>query len=250
MAMAGDKFDFIAEALADEAYSRPRLNDVIYRYFPAYNEASCNWVIGQLANRNLISPLGNGYYVKGKPKWSYSCEKPYRTLLSKLMAEFPRTGIAAIGTEVLNKLSMMDGGYDNFIIEVDKRDIFPCYMKIRELSKKDILLTPTENELNYYLKPGAIILKPLFSKSPCQDDGLFSVEKLIVDLQCDRLVRTLYPHVSFNDSLLEIIETNSVNLITCLNYAKRRKCYDTVKELLIEGTPSSYWKYLEANNND
>ena len=247
--MSVDKYDFIAHSLTQTAYTREQLYDHIYRFFPAYSANSCNWVIGVLVERNLLHPLGNSCFCKAKEPWSFNLEKSVDRIRQKLIDEFPLSDIAIIDSKLVNELSNMDGGEDFILIEISKRDLFPCYMRIRELTKRDVLLTPTEHELSYYLKPGSIILKPLFSKSPCRADGLFSLEKLLVDLYCNKTFLSLYQGVDFEPSLKMLLDTKNVNLITCINYAKRRKCISGPSGLIKASVPDEVWALVGGEKN-
>ena len=235
--MGEERFQNIADSLTDEVYSRLALYDLIFRFYPAYTSSSCDWVIGSLTKRGVLRALGNGYYAKAKATWEFPVPSRRLKIVQKLVAEFPGSSFACIDSGIVNELSGMVGGEDWFLIETSKRDIFPVYMRCRELSKADVLLTPSEHELNYYLKPGSIIISPLFSKSPCRDNGLFTIEKLIVDLMEERLIGYLYPRVSFDEKLIEIIRQYNVNLITCINYARRRKATKRVVDLLRAALP-------------
>lgn len=227
--MAVDRFDFLEKEITDKVYSRLDLYDLIYRFFPTYNVNSCNWVIGVLCQRGIINPLGKGYFQKGKPEWTYELSAEQSRIASKLISEFPYTEFTIIPSKAINALLGMFGGDDCLIVEVSKRDLFPCFMKLREITKRDVLLTPSAHELSYYMKPGAIVLIPLFSKSPIKENGRFCLEKLVVDLYCDRLFSNLYPHIEFNEICGNLIKENNVNITLLLNYAKRRRCRDEIE---------------------
>lgn len=238
--MASDRFDFLGLLLEERPYSRIDLYDLIYRYYPAYTPESCDWVIGTLRERQIIAPIGKGYYVRAKKRWTPFITKKNQAILSKLKESLPNLSLSCIHTQTINELSEMAGGDDCFIIEVSKAQLFPAYLKLRELTKKNILLNPNERELMFYLKPDSIILKPLFSKSPSTLDGSFSIEKLFVDLLCDRLFQALYPGVDFSTELKKIVNEYDFNLGTALNYAARRKCKEQASGILFEALPEAY----------
>lgn len=245
-----EKYAVIKEALGDRVYSRLDLFNLIYQHYPAYSPNSCNWIIGQLCDDGAIAPIGNGLFIRGKKQWSCLLSKPHQSLLQKLQTEFQNSNIACIHSSTLNVLSKMEGGENCLILEIEKRDVFPCYMKLRELTKKDVLLTPTEHELAYYLKPDSIILKPIFSKSPCNKDGSFTLEKLVVDIVSDRLIKCLYPSVDFADAIINEIVNHNLNIITVLNYAKRRRCYESVRDMVVAAVPSDVWAAVKGEDYD
>ena len=249
--MPQERLDRIVDAMTDEIYSRLALYDIIYRFFPAYTPSSCDWVIGTLKQQGYIRALGNGFYAKGKGQFQMELQPGNKKILTRLLVEFPFSQFACIETNFVNEQLGMEGGDNCFIVEVTKRDLFPCYMKLREWSKRDVLITPTSHELDYYMKPNAIVLKPLFSKSPVRKDGLFCIEKLLVDSVSDKLFDCLYPHVDIAENLLNIIRSNNVNVITTYNYAKRRRCEAEIRSLLRHALPEEVDELIpEANTDD
>ena len=238
--MPKEPYDVIVEALGEGVYTRLGLYDVIYRYFPSYASTSCDWVIGTLKGKGQLRSLGNGFYAKGKTTWRYEINQNQQKTLDKLMREFPNTQVSFINSQIVNEIVGNSGGMEWSFLAVDKRDLFPFYMRLRELTKKDIMLTPTAHELSYYLRPGAIILVPLFSKSPCEKNGLFSLEKLIVDFYADRVFLNMFPGAEFEEKLMQILRIYNVNIITTINYAKRRRVEDKIRLLFERATPEEY----------
>ena len=248
--MNENKYTFIIDSLTEEVYSRTKLFDLIYRFYPAYSESSCNWIIGSLVACGALSPLGGGFFAKPKKTWSLPLGKADESLLRKLRDAFPVAEIAALPSEVVNSMVEMDGGDEFFLIEISKRDLFPCYMKIRDLTKRDVLITPTAHELSFYMKPDAIILKPLFSKSPIAANGAFTLEKLLVDLFCDKTISILYPGVDFCGSVSNILKEFNVNLTTLLNYAKRRKILDAILPIVKQNVSVEIWQAIGGKYDD
>lgn len=227
------QIEIIQSSLTERVYSRAELFDLVYRWFPAYSENSCNWLIGLMCKEGVLRALGGGYFGLAKQEWDPKASSRYEKAMGQLVSEMPFTEISFIDTKALNEMSMMAGGPDCLILGVSKKDLFPAYMKLREIYKRDVLLTPTQHELNFYMKPEAIILRPLFSKSPCNADGRIALEKLLVDLYADRMIDWLYPGVNFEDSMRENVSQYNVNLFTTMNYAKRRRVYSQVRDFLL-----------------
>ncbi|MCR5348799.1 MAG: hypothetical protein K6E59_04250 [Bacilli bacterium] len=216
----------IQELLTKEVYSRYELYDVIYRVYPGYSENSCNWVIGLLVSDHVLQPLGNGVFAHWKEPFSYPLDPVSVSLLDKLRERFPYSDFAGVTTTSLNEILMGVDEHKALLLQVSKRDLFPAYLALREWTKREVMLNPTPREIEYYLRDNSIILKPLFSKSPVTQDGLYTAEKLLVDLLCDKTLRTMYPYVSNEDVVQNICEEKNVNIITTLNYARRRGKYD------------------------
>ena len=227
-----DQTSVISELLTKELYSRTDLYDLIFRCFPTYNENSCNWIIGMLCKKGVLFPVGKGFFQRGKLEWAAKLEGPCGKAVQKTIAEMPNLKASFINLNYVNDMCGFENGPDCSILEVDKGNLFPAYMKLRESYRKDVLLTPTEHELNFYMRPGAIILKPLFSKAPAKRDGTICIEKLIVDLIADRTYRWLYPDVDFDDSIREFASQYFVNYSHLNHYAKRRRCEELITDIL------------------
>ena len=231
------RFDYISSALTNKVYSRLELFDLIFRRFPTYSANSCNWIIGLLCEEGKLSPLGNGYFTKGKTLWKAEFSDEDKNVIEKIQKALPRTHISCVHSRTLNQLTPTDRCEDFLLIEVDKRDLFACYMELRNIFRREIMLTPTRRELNYYFKPKSIILNPLFSKSPCRNDGGVAIEKLVVDILANRTIGWLYPNRDFESQLVKLLAETNVNLITALNYAKRRGTYDEVYRICSMALP-------------
>ena len=245
--MRDESFETLGSWIEERTYSRPELNDLIYRLYPAYSESSCNWVIGELCSRGIIAPIGNGFFVPAKEDWAFELPQRQEKILEILRKEFPYSSFALTNSAVIDAFMGQESAMEYLLFQVDKRDVFPCYMRVRELSKQEVLISPTSRELSFYLKPKSIIVTPLFSKSPSQKDGHITIEKLLVDLFAERLFQSLYVYEANKEILREYINKYNVNLITCLNYAKRRRCQKEIKELLVEATPSYYWNRFKED---
>lgn len=227
-----DQTSLISDLLTKDLYSRTDLYDLIFRRFPTYSENSCNWIIGILCKKGLLFPIGNGLFQRDKEEWAAELEGLSGKAVRRTIDETANLKVAFLNLNYVNDLCGLENGPDCSILEVDKGNLFPAYMKLRETYRKDVLLTPTEHELNFYMRPGAIILKPLFSKSPVKRDGTICIEKLIVDLVADRIFRWLYPDVDFGEPIRKMADKYFVNYSHLNNYAKRRRCVDLITDIL------------------
>ena len=234
------RFDFLVGEMEDRPYTKDQMNDLIYRYFPSYSPESCNWIIGTLKQRQLIAILARGIYIKSKNYFDYDLPISFSKALRTLIKEFPLSEFACLDSSLLNGLSDVLHEDRFILLEVSKRDLFPCYMRLRELTKAEVMLNPNERELSFYLRDNSIILKPLFSKSPCRKNGKFTIEKLIVDCYSDRSITHLYEDSDFQRGFEKIIAQNNVNISMVLNYAGRRKGKDVVLDMLSRSLPQSH----------
>ena len=241
---ANDSLTKLTELLDKESYTRTELYDVIFRVFPTYTENSCNWVIGSLIQSGILYACGKGVFARCREAWNPKFDKQVSALNEAMRKEFPLEAFAVLDSGTLNDLAGMAGGQDFLLIETSKRNLFPTYLWLREKWKNEVMITPTQRELDYYLKPGNIILKPLFSKSPCREDGCFALEKLIVDLFADRTILSLYPQVDFTESVKKIISSKNVNISTCLSYATRRGIHNEIAALLKKGCNPKTWRKI------
>ncbi len=218
-----EKYELLKKQIDDRVYSRTDLYDLIYRFFPNYSVESCNWVIGRLVQEGFIRKLGKGYFKRPKEFYVFQEPPKYRNEIRSLSSFMGESDLALIPGVEINKLTGEGHDYDFLLVEVPKNVLFPCYMDLRSKTKKEILLNPSPEEFLFRYRPGCIVLRTLFSKSPCLSTSFFSVEKLIVDLLADHFIRTLYSGADFEESAQELLKSNNVNLSVLINYGKRRK---------------------------
>ena len=111
--------------------------------------------------------------------------------------------------------------YGEFVFEHLKEEGIPC------------LLSPSEEEYYRYKDPGreTVLIKPLNKEAPRKGDHIL-LEKLAVDLYCDKTLHYLYEGAEVGPMLAQMFETYQVKTSTLYSYAKRKKIYPKFRTFL------------------
>ena len=237
-------------AIDDKPVSKSRLVDLIYQEKPGYSPSSCLWVIGSLVSEGKLFDLGFGYFIKSNGnKWTNGpTGKKGKEAIDLADSLFPRTSFCIYETTWINEMTKMAGGDELLIIELEKRDLFPFFMEWKKRYRSSVLLNPKHSERTTYRQAGSVVVKALFWKSPIQQDRSIRIEKAIVDLCSDKLLKYLYYGVNLSEISAHLIKEGYFNLSTVLNYAKRRNVFETVKTLLKDNLPQNIASIIQEED--
>lgn len=248
--MTEGRFDYLLKSIDEKPIPKEGLVDLIYREKPEYSYTSCLWVIGSLVSEGKLIDLGFGRFIKAKhDKWEKRpVGKKGNDAILVADSCFQKTAFCIYETNWINDLTGMAGGEDALIVEVEKRDVFPFFMEWKKRYRSNVLLNPKDNELSTYFENGSVIIKPLFSKSPVQQNRTIRIEKAIVDLCCDKHIKYLYFGVNLLDISAKLVRAGNYNLSTVLNYAKRRNIYTEIRTLLMDNLPADISRIIKENS--
>lgn len=124
-------------------------------------------------------------------------------------------------------------GKGTIFIEADKKYLSSIYELLVDNGYTNILLYPTINEINKYTLNELIIIKPLFSRSPInRKEKSFTIEKVIVDLYCDSILKKYYPTSELADIYRQIFNTYAIDEFSLNAYLKRRNLKDRFYDFL------------------
>lgn len=233
------------EIMGDGPYSKEEFFDLVFRLHPNFSTNSCQWVLGSLTQEKKIYGLGYGYYKKSVEPFKLDSPSFLEKRVAKKVEEVCRdSSRCAYTTNLLNRLLGEDDGPNATIIEVEKDRAFGLYYELHNSVSKRTMLNPSRHDLEMYFEEGSILVKKLFSKAPCLDDGTLKLEKLIVDLLTDSTIEFLYPTADLAGLAAGLIRKYDLKISSLLGYAKRRKVEPLILDLLKENLSKDIIKKL------
>ena len=195
-----------------------------------------SWHLRKLVDQEKIFRIGKGVYTI-KPKAFF---RPIPNALSirlykKLKAAYPLLDFCIYNGEILSDLQHHLSYNNNIYIETERDATETIFHFVQDIHKR-CFLSPKEDMMSDYvhLDKKAFIVKPLISESPIQEvNGIKvpSIEKLLVDIQCDRDFYYLQGQETLY--MMQHAFTNyNVNVGLLLRYASRRNIKSKIEKYI------------------
>jgi len=236
-------FDEIKKEFSKRSYfSRDELFDFLKQnFFSDLKDTTFRWRIYELKKANIISSVRKSLYKISGQKEDYKpfLVKNHQKVSSLIKNEFTESIFCLWNSNWYNQFSRHQIANDILFIEVEKELVLPVFYLLQDKGLQKVFVEPDENTMEKYVLPcdQSIIVKSLISKSPVQEVNKIKVpklEKLLVDLVSDSKYLTAYQGheqiTIFQNALAEF----NVNFTTLLNYSKRRKKSELIKNILLE----------------
>lgn len=204
---------------------------------PNVKQTTINWRIYTLVQMKVLSRIGRGEFCLGEGLIYVPEITPrMKTVYKKLKKAFPFLEICIWNTSIINEFMRHQPGRFYLIIEVEKEATKSVFFFLKEM-KYPVFVEPTNDILEKYLPTDkeAIIIKPLVSEAPSQNiDGLctISLEKLLVDIFCDKVVFSAQQGAEMKTIFKEAFGKYSLNQNRILRYASRRRKKESFKNYL------------------
>lgn len=199
-----------------------------------------NYKVKKSKTYEIVNELINAGYIHRVTSNIYSLEKKkeYRYDLTnyaiKLNSVLKKYGIPYIiyETNILNEWlnHLLNNNY--IIVEVENDYLSFIFDYLKENGFKNILLNPDINELDKYKEDNSIILISYPKYAPIKDEYIL-IEKLIVDLFSNKIIKSIYEENELNEIYKQIFETYKIDFKKVFSYAKRKKKYDKFYDYLI-----------------
>jgi len=245
--------NIILEQLKDSFYhadtfSRQDLLDFYQRYDPGINEGTFGWKIYELKRKHIIENVGTGVYRLIK-------KGPFKPTITPLMKQTMNI-IQALESKYsiwdtvwLNEFIELQSFNSIIILETEKSAMESWFYQLKD-RKKNVYIKPDEATVERYVSESTetIIIKPIISRSPTVKSNKITVptlEKILVDLFCDDKIFFAYQGRQLARIFENSFEKYSINLSRMMNYGKRRKREEPLKEFLLKTIPDNLKTLLE-----
>ena len=192
-------------------------------------ETTFRWRIYQLKNRKVIASIKKGLFTFSlKPVFKPDIDEAGRKISSKIEKQFPDLRYCIWSTKIVHEFMLHIPGKFITILQVERDALEPVYRFLKEEKFRNVYIEPEEKEIERYLyeTETAIVLQPLVSKSPTQKVKKVettTLEKLIVDLNCDKKLFAAYQGDEFFHIINNAYKRYAVDFTKLLYYAKRRR---------------------------
>ena len=222
----------------DRQYSRQALVSELRQDNPQLRESSFHWAIsGMLRSGSIIKTGYNEYQIPdGREK------KPYRPLYSELAAalltqiseKYPLVSFTVFETVLMNDFLNQLIAQNTVFLQVEKEFSIFVFRYLQDLGCTDLMYKPSKADYALYWKPDCIVVTDLISEAPINEGSSHDIclEKLLVDMYCDKLISTTYSQAEYQDVLQEAVHNWYVEKPKLLRYARRRGKEEEIKHIL------------------
>lgn len=167
------------------------------------------------------------------PKISQKLKQLYQLIIQK----YRTVDLCLWESKWLGNLTLHQSNREMIIIDVEPGMKESIFYYLKDQGTQNVYLDPDRNVMEKYVSEenSAVIIKSLFSRSPKKErDHIFvpTLEKILVDLFCERIVFLSYQGTELSSIFNNAYRMYFLNLARLLNYSKRRGKEKTLKEFL------------------
>lgn len=221
----------------NEIFSRNDLFRALQRENPQLNYNSFKWIVSQLLEKELIYRVGYDAYCKNKdasriyaPLYSEYAKK-----INKIIEdEYPLADFCIFESYLLNEFLNHQIANNTIIVQIEKELGAFLFDFLQEKYRGKVLYKPDKETLQRYWSDNCIIVVDLVSESPKdkQNPHYMIIEKMLVDIFADKVIRNLFSPSEYSDMVEMILERYHVDDKKLLRYAKRRNAVEKIHEYL------------------
>lgn len=194
--------------------------------------------ISRLTKNNQLGNLGYGYYTNKPVPLILDSDSTMKKII-RILDRFPFPPERAIFSSIsLNFCINQTISSTTYIVEVEKEYSQMVFNALKAELSNHVLYKPTKEEKMNYWQPNTIYVVDLYSKSPTIKSGMFTIEKLIVDLLFDEEIYSLYSGLDIEQAVEVLCTHYTLNYKTLFAYASRRGKKDVLFQKIANYLPS------------
>lgn len=222
-----DRSNITTTGLKEEQnYNHQAIISLLMEDNPKLSRNSVQWVLGDLLREGYIVRNGYDSYSVAEqklPDYSPLYSEQSKLLMQTISTKYPLAEFTVFETFLMNEFLNHLIAQNTVIIQCE-RDITSFIFREIQDKNDNCLLNPSVKEFDYYWKPGCIVVCSLVSEFPANSNKPhdITIEKMAVDMYCDRYIRRAYEPHEYPEVLRQIREKYSVNEAGMFRYARRR----------------------------
>ena len=210
-------------------YTRKELIDMLHSDYPYVSRNSYQWGIAEMLANGMIEKIGYNQYrcFEGDAKKQYVPQ--YSELSERIIAllkeRMPETKAVLFETTLLNEFLPENLSDNVLFLEVEKAEIQRVFHMLQEYGIPNLIYSPRKQDFLFFRINNCVVVKGLTSEAPFErgSPNKIVIEKLLVDIFCDKLIRLTYPPEAFGDIAKAARDRYLVQSPKLLRYARRRE---------------------------
>ena len=210
--------------------------------------------VQRLLKRKEIVRVGRNRYVWNEEAKKYSYEpmhsEAYQQLEEFLHQRYPLADYVHWELCQLNEFMNHQFGKNLQMVDVEPMLAESVFDVLVEQFAGKVLYRPDRKTLRLYLGTTEIIVKNLITLAPHdrKRPHAIRIEKLIVDLFADKVVRELYNLADLPEALEQMFDVYAIDETTMFRYASRRNAKERLRKIIEQET--NIHLLTERNHDD
>jgi|LGOV01.1.fsa_nt_gb hypothetical protein len=231
-------------------FNRKKIKDIIIESDPKLNSNSMDYYIHRLLKKGVIVRIQRNLYttrINDKATYSYQTQELSSKIKKSIIRKFPYIKFVVWDLVILNEF--FNHQITSNIVFVETENIVTSFL-FEYLTDKfgmKVLLKPSKDTLFNYLKENSIVIINLLTEAPInKSDNHIVLEKLIVDLFSNKLLKSLVSSGDYHEALVNMFNYYYIDESKLFRYARRRNVEQIVHEFIKNETNITLIK--ESNN--
>ena len=212
----------------DTVYSRQQIISLIREDSPEYSSGSCQWKLGEMLKSGEIIRTGYDQYMmparKIRPVYLPDYSELAVTIKNQLTEKYPYIAFTVFETVLMNEFLNHLVAQNTIFIQAEKDIASFVFRSLQDAGYRNVMLKPAKKDFDLYWTKNVIVVTSLVSEAPMQvsDPHSMTIEKLLVDIYCDKLIRSTYSREEYSSIVEQAFEKYRIDRIRMLRYARRR----------------------------
>lgn len=214
--------------LTGKAYTHAELIALLKENYPYVSSNSYQWALQDMLKSNRIIKTGYNQYQVPEEETRIGYSPCYselaRDLIGKIERQYPEVGFVLIETSLMNEFLNTPVYKDILIVQTAKDYGMSIFRYLQEQKYPGLMYRPTRKLYDLYGTQNGIIVADLVSESPINQKKPHDVciEKLLVDMFCDKYVGWEYDKTVYNSAFERASGRYMIDKPRFLRYANRR----------------------------
>jgi len=193
------------------------------------SNTNLKWKLFHYCQANDLRSIGSRQYTKRTFVYNYELGITSEEISNKLKEQFPKIKLVVWDSSILNEWLNLLIAKNTIFIEAPKCFLESIYDALVKLENNAMILVNPKNEEYFrYQRNNLIVVKTLVERAPVTKGNHITIEKLFVDLLCDKLLIEMLDTYTIEKLIKEASTTYAINEKKLLAYARRRGRYNEI----------------------
>ncbi len=231
-------YEAVIKQFEDKVFTRRDLFEALQKENPELNYNSFKWIVSDLIEKRLIHRIDYNLYSQNRdvssriymPLYSESVQK----IKKMIEEEYPLAEFCIFEAYLLNEFLNHQIANNTIIVQMEKELGGFLFDYLQEELEERVLYKPDKESLERYWIENCIIIVDRVSEAPKdkQNPHDIVIEKLMVDIFAEPVIRNLFSPSEYPDMVEVITERYYLDTKKMLRYAKRRNAAEKIIKYL------------------
>lgn len=224
----------------DRTYTRQQLVSMLREDTPSLNDGSYQWAVGGMLKSGEIIRTGFDEYRVAEGNVLPEYHPAYSEISSELLGitteKYPYVGFTVFETILLNDFLNHLIARNTVFIQVEKESSAFVFRFLQEAGYANVMYKPSKKDFNLYWNADCVVVSDMVSEAPLSshDPHIITMEKMLVDMYCDKIIRSTYSIAEYPSVMEQAMSTYRVERPKMLRYARRRNKAAEIEQIIAD----------------